>query len=104
MERCSLPLSTSFAAPQTCGETSPSLRSGQRRPPPDGFWVNGREIVQKQAKCLLIQTFFFSLASHIVSKETLLVRLLLVLCVSLVYRGRLCGLGAAEGELQQLCR
>lgn len=47
---------------------------------------------------------FFSLASHIVSKETLFVRLLLVLCVSLLYRGRFCGLSAAEGELQQLCR
>lgn len=58
----------------------------------------------KAGKVFANPNLFFSLASHIVSKETLFVRLLLVLCVSLVYRGRFCGLGAAEGELQQLCR
>lgn len=38
--RCSQPRSTSFVALQTCVGTSPFPLSGQRRPPPGGFWVN----------------------------------------------------------------
>lgn len=48
MVRCSQPLSMSFAVHRIFAESSPSPHFGQKKLPPDGFWVNLQQLMNIQ--------------------------------------------------------